>query len=205
VTTYSALSDYRGRIANMLDDPECTGDLFALGVALLDYAVLRIDRGERSWRHYAEKAWGQAGNYRIRDVLRKDIRRYDAMKDADGTAPYRKCGAPMIRRQGPCGQSASRQAMLTDTATGRRQWVAGCKRHEDWFNSRVRANRAEVDDIAEAVRPAANAGGVLARHIPEIDWQGMWLKLDPKWTAPPEAEPEIVSVFPKLRLVLGSA
>lgn len=199
--TYSALREYRKRIAAMLDDPDCVGDLFGLGVALLDFAILR-DRDEKNWAYYADRVWDFKHASKTRDVLRKDIRRYDAIKDAEERDPARRCGAPMVRRQGPCGQSASRRAMLTDTLTGRKQWLAGCKRHEEWFNERVRANRADIEDVAEAVRPAANAGGVLARHIPEIDWEAVWLKLDPSWVAPPEAEPEVVSVFPKLRLVL---
>lgn len=203
--TYTALREYRKRVKAMLDDPECVGDLFGLGIALLDFAVLRINRDERSWQYYADQTFEHTHKWAIRDVLRKDIRRYDALKDAESSDPRRKCGAPMVRRQGPCGQSAGRQAMLTDTLTGRKQWIAGCKRHEDWFNAQVRANRAEVGEIAEAVRPAANAGGVLARHIPEIDWHAAWVKLDPSWVAPPEQEPEVVPVFPKLRLVLGSA
>lgn len=201
--TYSALREYRKRIKAMLDDPECTGDLFSLGVALLDFAVLHINRDERTWQHYADKVWGLRSRNYVPGVLRGDIRRYDAIKDAEQRDPARRCGAPMIRRQGPCGQSASRRAMLTDTMTGRKQWIAGCKRHEEWFNAQVRANRAAVDEIAEAVRPPANTGGVLERHIPEIDWEAVWLKIDPTWTRPPETEPEIVPVFPKLRLVLG--
>lgn len=203
--TYSALREYRKRIAAMLDDPECVGDLFSLGVALLDYAVLRIDRDEKAWRHYAEKAWGSGSDYRIRGVLSDDIRRYDAMKDADANSPMRKCGAPMIRRQGACGQSASQRTMLTDPDTGRRQWIAACRRHEDWFTARVRDNRLAVDEVEAVTRPAANAGGVLARHIPELAWEETWTKLDPKWTAPPEAEPEEVQLKPRLTLVLGGA
>lgn len=204
MSTYSALREYRKRIAAMLDDPECTSDLFALGVSLLDFAVLR-ETPDKSWDFYADRVL-DATNWRrahVRDVLRKDIRRYDALKDADAVGPARECGAPMVRRQGPCGQSASRRSMLTDPLTGRKQWLAGCKRHEEWFNAQVRANRASQAEVAEAVRPPANTGGVLARHIPEIDWEGAWRKLDPTWSPPPEAEPESVPVFPKLRLVLG--
>lgn len=202
--TYSALREYRKRIAAMLADPECTGDLFSLGVALLDFAVLR-NRDHQKFEHYAAQVWDFRHGSHTRDVLRKDIRRYDAIKDAEERDPARRCGAPMVRRQGPCGSSASRRAMLTDTLTGRKQWLAGCKRHEEWFNERVRANRADVEELAEAVRPPANAGGVLARHLPEIDWVRVWVGLDPTWTAPPESEPELVSVYPKLRLVLPEA
>jgi hypothetical protein len=202
--TYSALRDYRRRVSAMLDDPECTGDLFALGISLLDFAVLRIDGDEKSWAYYGKRAWGESHNWKIRDVLRKDIRRYDALKDAESRDPARRCGAPMVRRQGPCGQSAGLRALLTDADTGRKQWIAACSRHRDWFESRVRANRAEVE-VANPERPAANAGGVLARHIPEIDWETTWRKLDPKWTPPPESTPEEVPLKPKLTLVLGGA
>jgi hypothetical protein len=203
--TYSALREYRKRIRAMLDDPECNDDLLGLGIALLDFAILRIDRDERTWRHYAEQAWGEAGDYRIRGVLKRDIRRYDAAKDADAVDPMRKCAAPMVRRQGACGQSAFRRTMLTDPDTGRRQWLAACRRHEDWFTARVRDNRLAVDAVEEVTRPPANAGGVLARHIPEIAWEETWRKLDPNWTPPPEAEPEEVPLKPRLTLVLGGA
>lgn len=200
--TYSALREYRKRIKAMLDDPECTGNLFSLGVALLDFAILG-DRESKEFAHYAKQAWGHSSEYSIKGVIKGDIRRYDAIKDADERDPARRCGAPMIRRQGPCGQSASRRAMLTDAITGRKQWVAGCRRHEDWFDSQVRANRSEVAEITEAERPPANAGGVLARHIPEINWEAVWRHCDQSWTPPPEVEPKPVLVYPKLRLVIG--
>lgn len=206
--TYTKLRDYRRRVADMLADPECGGDLLALGIALLDFAILKVDT-DKSWEHYADMAWGVDGQKwrksKIRDVLRKDIRRYDAIKDADNAEPYRCCGAPMIRRQGPCGQSATIQGMLTDADTGRKQWLAACTRHRSWFEDRARANRITASETAGVVRPAANAGGVLARHIPEIDWHKTWEKLDPAWTPPPEAEPEIVPLKPRLTLVLGGA
>lgn len=203
--TYSALRDYRRRIAAMLDDPECTGDLFALGVSLLDFAVLRINDDEKSWKFYGGRVWGpDAHRWKIRDTLRKDIRRYDAIGDAESNDPARRCGAPMIRRQGPCGQSGSLRTMLTDPDTGRKQWIAACSRHRDWFEARVRGNRLAIEQTEPVTRPAANAGGVLARHIPEINWEKTWLQIDPKWTRPPEAEPKEVPLRPRLTLVLGS-
>jgi hypothetical protein len=202
--TFTALSDYRRRVKAMLDDPECTGDLLALGVALLDFAVLRTS-DSRSWADYAERAWGDKNGWRVRHVLQSDIRRYDAIKDAGEGDPARKCGAPMIRRQGSCGQSATRRTLLTDPESGRRQWLGACKRHLPWFEQRLHANRMAVSEYEAVVAPPANAGGVLARHIPEIDWEATWKKLDPEWTRPPEAEPQEVSLKPRLRLVLGGA
>jgi hypothetical protein len=201
--TYSALREYRKRVAAMLDDPECTGDLLALGISLLDFAILRIDTDEKSWSYYGGRAWGaERHGYMVRDVLRRDIRRYDAIKDASARDPARRCGAPMVRRQGPCGNSAGRRALLTDPDTGRKQWIAACSRHVDWFDGRVRSNRAQCE-VETITIPAANAGGVLARHIPEIDWPATWRKLDPNWTPPPEGVDEPTGVKPKLTLVMG--
>lgn len=204
--TYPTLREYRRRITAMLDDPECTGDLLSLGIALLDFAVTRTTREEKKFEFYTEKVWGnRRSRLGAQEVLRRDIRRYDALKDAEATGTARTCQAPMIRRQGPCGQSATLRVMLTDSVTGRKSWIAACRRHEDWFRDRTITNRAAVADAEGAQRPAANAGGVLARHIPEIDWQAVWVGLDPNWTPPPEAEPEDVPVVPKLRLVIGGA
>ncbi len=205
--TYSALRAYRQRIGEMLDDPECTGELLALGIALLDFAILRTSR-DKTWGHYADRALGSRdegySDWRVRNILKRDIRRYDAVKDADAKDPARRCGAPMVRRRGSCGASASRRALLTDPDTGRKQWLAACRRHGGWFDARVYDNRvaADVEDIQA---PPANTGGVLARHIPEIDWASTWRKLDPDWTPPPEDEPEPATVKPRLTLVLGGA
>jgi hypothetical protein len=193
--TFTALREYRRRVKAMLDDTECTGDLLALGVALLDFAILRTSES-RSWDDYAQRAWGDTNNWRVRHVLKSDIRRYDALKDAGERDPARKCGAPMIRRQGPCGQSATRRTLLTDPVTGRRQWLSTCTRHLPWFEQRLHANRMAVNEYEAVVAPPANTGGVLARHIPEIDWESTWKKLDPQWIRPPEAEPEEVQLKP---------
>lgn len=204
--TYTKLRDYHRRVAAMLADPECVDDLLLLGISLLDYAVLRTD-DSKTFDHYAAKVFEdrQWRRYQVKDILRKDIRRYDAVQDATERDPARVCQAPMVRRQGPCGKSASRRGLITDDLTGRKQWLAACTRHREWFDSAALANRAIVAEAPEIMRPAANAGGVLARHIPEIDWPAVWLAQDPTWTPPPEAEPEVVPLTPRLTLVLGGA
>lgn len=202
--TYSVLREYRKRVAAMLEDPECTGELLALGISLLDFIILRTDPSEKDWRYYADRAWGRVSEHHIRYLLTSDIRRYDAIKDADAHDPKRRCGAPMIRRQGPCGQSAGKRALLTDPDTGRKQWLAACRRHVDWFDARVRDNRLAAD-VQDVQIPAANVGGVLARHIPEIDWHKTWKQLKSDWTPPPEGEPEETGVKPRLTLVFGGA
>lgn len=233
---YANLLTYQARIARMLADPECVGDLFSLGVSLLDWVVLGLGQPEpeaevvpdgvvklpaksrrskkptgrpepQPWSYYAARVWDRPGrvHWRIKEVLRNDTRRYDAIADAESRGTARLCGAPMIRRAGPCNTSATVRGMLTDPYTGRKQWISACTRHRDWFNEQVRANRAAEGDVQAIAVPAANTGGVLARHIPEIDWKHVWKQLDPNWVEPPESEDEPVEVMPKLRLILGGS
>lgn len=202
---HARLARYQERIAAMLADPECHGDLLLLGIGLLDYAVLRTETA-KTFDHYAARVFNKPSSspLAVRGILRDDIRRYDWRQD-QGAQVVTRCGAPMIRRTGPCGQSASSRFMATDALTGRKQWVGACARHRDWFAQQLhidRANRAADHD--EAVSPPANAGGVLARHIPEIDWEGVWRNIDPKWTPPPEDAPAPVRVRPTLTLVVGT-
>jgi hypothetical protein len=48
--------------------------------------------------------------------------------------------------------------------------------------------------------PPANTGGVLERHLPEIDWWKVWTHVDKSWSPPPEGER---FHKPKLTLVMG--
>lgn len=201
IETFTALREYRRRAAAMLDDPECTGELLSLGIALLDFVVLRM-RDEKNFGYYAQRAWGDKSRWRIQSVIKADIRRYDALKDADARDPARRCGAPMQRRSGPCGQSATRRSLLTDADTGRKQWIAACRRHVDWFDTRIRSNRQHCE-VETITIPAANTGGVLARHLPEIGWDEIYRKYEPSWTPPPEGADEPTGSKPKLTLILG--
>ena len=94
----------------------------------------------------------------------------------------------MLRRPGTCGRARSCYGYLTDWATGEQNWIAACTRHRDWWN----AQRAE-NEAARPARPpvpAANHGGVLARHFPELPWPQVWTwATGGTWFEHPEERP----------------
>jgi len=125
---------------------------------------------------------------RIRDVFRADRRRYSPEADGDRTWADVTCGRPMVRREGLCGRPASTNARrLTDPLDGQRRWVGACSQPacKRWFADLLDRNGAELAAHPAPV-PPANTGGVLERHLPEIDWWKVWRAVDPGWTPPPE-------------------
>ena len=105
----------------------------------------------------------------------------------------------MIRRQGPCGQQAGDRTLVTDRDTGRQQWLAACPRHRDWLTRELVARKDAAGPV-ERVDPPANAGGVLERHFPDIEWEPIYEWARPGWTEPGERVDA-----PKLVLIKGSA
>lgn len=197
--SYDALVKHHKRIQGMLDDPDCTGDLLVAGLSLAWYVDFTVTESTRmrgaDLRAVASRAFpparaGMGSRDTMYDVLRKDIRRYSVYADPDSRATYAywslTCGAPMIRRDGLCGQHATQRELVTDHDTGRRSYSGACGRpeHRQWLAGVVARNRADAPP-----RPAANVGGVLERHLPEIGWREVYLYLDPKWTPPPEESP----------------
>jgi hypothetical protein len=218
--SYAALRAYDQRIAGMLADPECVGELLLVGIGIarsLDFGDPPLtDAGAVPMRIVAEQVYGNrwlpgsmlypdaqtkradTNPYkRIRDVFHLDRRRYRPNDDTRWHAVT--CGRPMVRRAGLCGRPASHTQRVTDPATGLRQWLGACSNRpcRDWLTDVMARNAA---DLAEhpAPQPAANTGGVLERHFPEIDWWTIWRKVDPKWTPPPEGRP---FERPTLRLI----
>lgn len=189
------MTDVRGaRIVRLLDDPALGGDLLLVAVALAakydfgwDYGNSLNTLGARLWPEFAQRGW------RIRDVFKRDIRTYRPPTDFK-----RVCGSPMIRRETPCGMSATSWGYVTDWATGEKSYVGACSRHRAWFNAATDANRALKPDVVPL--PCANHGGALAVHFPRVDWRAFWARLDPLWVEHPEQKP-----WPKpdLQLVLG--
>lgn len=209
--SYAALKRHNKRIQAMFDDPACVGDLLLAGVALA--WMVDINRPERlnikAFRLAARPVfppnrYGRGPLDTLLTVLRADIRRYSIEHDPDSRLKGYwdiPCGAPMIKRSGPCGQHATDREEVADHDTGRRRYIGACSRpeHKKWLREVIKRNQADGN---EAPVPAANAGGVLARHLPEIDWYVLYRYLDSKWGPPPEESPWRP---PTLSLHLGDA
>ncbi len=223
----NALRGHDSRVRAMLADPDCCGELLLAGIALARavdlgdpaplgptfslravakalygpvriFADLALPAGP-GWQE--RRRSGAGGSYdRLLDVLRADIRRYVPT----GTSFHQvACGRPRVRTKGLCGRSASpnHTRRLTDPLTGERHWVGACSQAacKTWLAAVIARNKEELVDHPPPV-PPANTGGVLERHLPEIDWWPLWRCLDERWTPPPEADP---FHQPKLQLVLG--
>jgi hypothetical protein len=208
------LRAHEKRIAGMLADPECIGELLLVGTGM----ARTLDLGDPPWgdeghmqiRVIAERIYGRhrlhqpilgASHYsdrgdtrprrRILDVFYADRRRYSADVDGDRGFGFVTCGRPMLRRDGLCGRNASYelQRRLTDPATGQRRTVGACSQPKcrAWFADLLDRNAAELKAHPAPV-PPANTGGVLERHLPELDWWKIWAHVDKTWVPPPEGE-----------------
>lgn len=207
--TTTALRRYQECIAAMFADPALYGDLLLIGVELAGRSHLDGPRCHPSLifgpgaRSVTTNADGDKHVYdsrvqRWRGAMRDDIRRYDYRHDP-AYQQYALCGAPMIRRDGPCGKSATIWSLVTDLDTGRRLQVGACSRHRSWYEAET--GRAAQEHTARKAAhqgvpvPPANTGGILRRHLPGFDWPDLWRRLDPNWVEAPEVEPFIPPVL----------
>lgn len=224
-SSYAALRSFNRTTTALLADPQVTGDLLLIGMWLARAAHLHLPApatgdGHSTWQlpdiaadlfplHITQASTfnGQVEGSatepdwrRVFEVLKNDIRRYDAKADQPFPPWARpRCSGPMVRRV-DCGKPSFTWAYLTVLETGRKRMVGACRKHHDWLLNERSAN-AEAVKAAEVPRPHANVGGLLAPHFPDIDWPALWVGLDPTWTAPPEV---LTSARPKLRVVLGT-
>lgn len=184
------MTDIRhARIARMLDDPDLTGELLLVGVGFarfLDFGG--IPAGEKlNIKHVARCVWpgSRMRNWSVQRTIADDARTYEPpRRTGDGWI----CGAPMIRRDGACGRGTSYSRLITDWSTGEQSWLAACSRHVHWYDQEARGNREAKPD--RLVLPAANHGGLLARHIPEFGWPKIWhWATDGRWVELPEVTP----------------
>lgn len=94
---------------------------------------------------------------RLADLVYADRPRYEDKRDA---WEQRTCAAPMIRRDGLCGQHAVEHDYTVDQATGWRTAVWYCRRHESWGRD-LRAQRL----ANPGPEPIPNAGGLVTSYL----------------------------------------
>ena len=199
------LDRYHRLVERITADPDLTGELLLLAILMAEQVVFNAG-GTVEMAKLGNRIFGdRPSRSDIVALLKGDIRRYDFRADPGnaGRTWAVPCESPMIRREGLCGKRSSTTGLMTELETGRRLWSGACTRHRDWWYQAHRDNRAAVQALGDRLpTPAANAGGLLARHFPAIDWEDYWRKLDPTWVAPPEAKPHVPPTF---KLVLGGA
>lgn len=173
------------RVAAMLADPECSGDLLLVGLVLarwLDFTYLPGgDVPDISNPEVEQIAFGGKGRRALQAVL-DDTRRYDPSSDVHQVT---RCESPFTTSTGACASPAVKKALL-HRQSGERRWVGTCLTHAVGFNTVV----ATQDATAVPVTGVANAGGVLARHLPEFDWPELYRSFNKSWKPPREAPPE---------------
>lgn len=173
------------RVSAMLADPECVGDLLLVGLVLarwLDFTYLTgADVPDISNTDVEQIAFGGDGWRSLQAVL-DDTRRYDPTSDASQVT---RCGSPFTTSTVVCAAPAVKKALL-HFQPGERRWVGTCMAHTIGFNAVV----ATQDTTAVPVTGVANAGGVLARHLPEFDWPALYRSFNKSWKPPREAPPD---------------
>lgn len=203
------LRAHHTRVAGMYADRDLSGDLLlvALGWAHVvdfypaeDWQITRL----AEWLfpcppnvHGPAHAKGAA--MQIVRVLRKDIRRYEPPR-ATG-----RCDSPVRGRTDSCGRAATTGATIVDLLTGALSHLGACTRHTGWLTATHQENR-DACELAQVPVPCANTGGVLRRHLGELDWPAFWRKIDPQWVEAPETDevhpPRAVRTH-RLRLLTG--
>ncbi len=145
---------------------------------------------------YPDRAVGSA--YRLyQQLMIKDIRRYDPYVPGFRHA----CQEMLPKAKRPCGRSVSGlTAYVTDVETGERHFMGWCTKHAGIGAVVVAQNRADMLDRI-IPRPCANTGGALRVHLPELDWNEYWHRIDPNWEPFPERDAPAEVTAPTLRLV----
>jgi hypothetical protein len=201
----------------MIMDPDLVGDalLLALGTAEVMHSrhYTKAPKSERTWSGIALRVFGDDGDVgrrrdsrrRLQYVIREDIPQYRP-PDLDRPGAYR-CDAPMVRREGKCGKSASLSWGDRNPETGEMRMLGLCTRHRRTEYGaeveRLRRVRLQQWRANGEPEPPANRGGVLARYF-DTDWGVMYEWADPHLSgrAPAEGRPS-TPPRPTLTLIRG--
>lgn len=216
---------YDALVARVYQDQRMTPEARELILLLAWLAVRDPNRYDTdgnliSWRKRASAILGEYGpgphrGSRLADLLYVDRPRYE---DKRSGWEERQCAAPMIRRDGLCGQHAIGHDYTVDQETGWRTAVWFCRRHESWGNA-LRTQRA----ANPGPEPIPNAGGLTTSYLMAEGQQQAWAQLyteaaawkhDRYWE-PPKAYGVVADDWPvpgkapvpqraRLRLVIGN-
>ncbi|MEU3656463.1 hypothetical protein AB0E67_27380 [Streptomyces sp. NPDC032161] len=126
----------------------------------------------RVWRKRASDILGEYGHgrrkeSRLADLLYADRPRYDLPRPSWEAL----CAAPMIRREGLCGQPARGHDYEVDQETGWKTPVYFCRRHEPW-GRQVHQQRV----LEPGPEPIPNAGGLVPSYFAGSDLKA-WARL----------------------------
>lgn len=202
-TDLKAIMREHQRFLDVCNDPDLDADQKLFCVLALTVIHDREVAGRKSFKHrslfraVADLSNQRNPNYWIREVIQKDIPRYEPPK-VDYT---QGCLAPMIRREGHCGKPSVIRGVERDPLTGVGTPFAFCSRHrnhsDDW---RIQQNRKQWFDNGQP-SPGPNAGGVLRKYFAS-DWDVLY-----KWAAPYitplQGEKPPTLPKPNLRLISG--
>lgn len=183
-------------LAAMLEDPDLTGDLLAVAIALRWV----LDSGDTSkWLNRVAEAIGHRPQ-RVRIAIGDDMPRYKG----DMTSPV--CDVLMPRRGDACGKRASNYTSDRDPETGALRLVGRCTRHDVdrafWLCLEDRRKQWEANGKP---LPPHDTGGILRRHFPGYNWADIYTWARPGVEQTPGGGKPKILPRPKLILLRGGA
>lgn len=121
---------------------------------------------------------------RLADLIAEDVPRYEINYHAPENQG-RRCGAPMIRREGECGKHGVDGWVETDPETGWGTLKWACSRHREWS-----AQCARIERRKPRVEPIPNLGGLLPCYFtwPDERWVNTY-RWALNWQHQPDWEP----------------
>lgn len=131
----------------------------------------RINVFKRATDLLGDTGSGRYKRARIAHLIWGDRPRYERDQSV-GHWRYGPCDAPMVRRDGLCGQGSADHTYTVDLDTGWHTPVWFCRRHESWAARIDGARRA-----APPVEPIPNTGGMLPAYLTHADGDDGWAKL----------------------------
>lgn len=195
--------DHSEVMSAMLQDRDLVRDRLLLGLVAVQ---LHAESGRVGWKDAARAAVGKhpgflamstmtEGGFPVREpgghlgwlraVIATDLPRYMPPR-----LPLEGRGSGCIARtprKETCGRpvGAGLRFYEADPDTGEMRMRRFCHRHR----AEAFTLQEEIAARPPAPRPAANRGGVLARHI-DTDWKRLYRWVDEEWTMPPSGPPQ---------------